>query len=769
MADGSQGMFHLPMLKATSRLRPGEIVVDLFAGGGGASTALEQALGRPVDIAINHNPWAVSMHAANHPYTRHLCEDVWKADPVREVAGRAVGWLHASPDCTHFSQAKGGQPRNGKVRALSWCVLRWAGTTRPRIISLENVHQILKWGPLVAKRCKATGRVLKLDGTVAARGERVPVDQQFLIPDKRQEGRTWRQFVSALRTLGYAVEWKRLKACDFGAGTSRERLFLVARRDGKPIVWPAPTHGPGRAQPYVTAADCIDWSIACPSIFTRAKPLADATMRRIARGIRRYVLDAAEPFIVPNNTNNAPKATREPLPAVTTCQGRNLLLTPTIVQCANASANGVADGAEPLGTVTSWPKGGAHAVAAATLVQAAHGEGRPGGVQRWGSGARAVDEPAGTFTASGSGGYALAAATLIQTGYGERPGQEPRVPGLDKPVGTLVDGQKHAAVTAALVKVGADSDADGRYDRTPLTEERSDHALCDFHRRELGCAARTAESATRVRRQAKARRIDRALCEVCADRSLRGPDGVALMRAGDLRAGNHDAAGSGGCDSATGPATVRGRDGVDLGQFSAAFLEQAAGGPNSNTSRPRAASEPVSTISTKGSQQRLVAANMVTLRRNCDGADAAEPVRTITAGAEHHAVVECTLSPEHEAGALQVAAFLLRYYGTGGQWGELTEPSHAITTKDRLALVTVTIRGTPYVIVDIGLRMLQRHELFRAQGFPPGYIIDRTADGRTLSVSRSVSMCGNSVSPPPHCAIVEANADPAHLPASIAA
>lgn len=659
MADGSQGMFHLPMLKATSRLRDGEIVVDLFAGGGGASTALEQALGRPVDIAINHNPWAVSMHAANHPYTRHLCEDVWKADPVREVAGRAVGWLHASPDCTHFSQAKGGQPRSGKVRALSWCVLRWAGKTRPRIISLENVHQILKWGPLVAKRCKATGRVLKLDGSVAARGERVPLDQQFLIPDKRQQGRTWRQFVAALRGLGYAVEWKRLKACDYGAGTSRERLFLVARCDGKPIAWPEPTHGPGRAQPYVTAADCIDWSIACPSIFTRAKPLADATLRRIARGIRRYVLDADVPFIVEPGEVGMSKGDAEHLHSIS--EGRRS------TRPRQGSEGHVVPARATLGTRDAGRDNSGHSQRSPTHVTRLHRRGRPGVPHH----------------------ENLIAGTLVQTGYGERVGQEPRVPGLDKPIGTLVDGQKHAAVTAALVKFRGDSDGANIQEPTPTITSGSG-------------AARPAGA----------------------------PHALGVMTA---------------------------------------FLEQAAGGPNSNTSRPRAASEPVSTISTKGSQQRLVAANMVTLRGDNVGAATDQPVRTLSAGGEHHAVVECTLSPEHEAGALQVAAFLLRYYGTGGQWGEITEPAHAITTKDRLALVTVTVRGTPYVIVDIGLRMLQRHELFRAQGFPADYIIDRTADGRTLSVSRSVGMCGNSVSPPPHCAVVNANADPIDVPASLAA
>ncbi len=618
MADGSQHAFRFPFVQATSRLRPGEIVVDLFAGGGGASHALETALARPVDIAINHNAWAVAMHAANHPYTRHLCQDVWEADPRKEVAGRAVGCMHASPDCTHFSQAKGGQPRSRATRSLSWVVLRWAGTVRPRIITLENVHQILKWGPLVAKRCKDTGRVMRLDGSIAAPGERVPIDQQFLIPDKRHQGRTWRQFVAALRALGYAVEWKRLKACDYGAGTSRERLFLVARCDGQPIEWPEPTHGPGRAHPHVTAADCIDWSVPCPSIFERARPLADATLRRIARGLKRYVLDAAEPFIVhaTHGGDRRPHGAGEPLPTITAAnRGELMAVSPTLVQCANASASGVAAANDPLSTITAQPKGGTHALTTATLVQVAHGEGRPGGVQRWGTGARSVQEPAGTVTASGSGGYALASAALVKF-RGNSDGAD-----IQQPAPTITSGAGAARPAGAA------------------------HAL-----------------------------------------------GVLT-----------------------------------------AFLEQANGsGPNGKPARARAANEPVSAITATGSQQRLVTAEL-----------------------------QPQLSPEHEDGALRVAAFLLRYYSAGGQWSGLTEPVHAITTKDRLALVTVTIRGTPYVIVDIGLRMLQRHELYRAQGFPADYIIDRTADGRTVSISRSVAMVGNSVSPPPLRAILTANLDPA--------
>lgn len=294
MADGSaatQVQFNFRQLP-TSMLRPGEIVVDLFAGGGGASEALEIALGRPVDIAINHDGIAIGMHAANHPFTQHLIEDILHAYPPRLVAGRLVGWLHLSPDCTDHSQAKGGQPRDHEIRALAWIALKWIGTLAklglaPRIVSLENVIQILRWGRLVAKRCKTTGRVVRIDGSVAAPGERVPRREQWLVPDRKHMGRTWRKFVAAIQAFGYVVEWRKLKACDFGAGTSRERLFMLARRDGEPIRWPEPTHGPGRALPYVSAADCIDWTKPGRSIFNRKRPLARKTILRLLDGATR--------------------------------------------------------------------------------------------------------------------------------------------------------------------------------------------------------------------------------------------------------------------------------------------------------------------------------------------------------------------------------------------------------------------------------------------------------------------------------------------------
>lgn len=250
------------------------LIVDLFAGGGGASTGIEWALGRSPDVAINHNPKALAMHVANHPRTQHLCGDVWHYAPRDVTQGRPVELLHASPTCTHFSKAKGGALRDAKIRSLAWVVVRWAKEARPRIITLENVEEFAGWGRLDAE------------------GKPVP----------SRKGETFRRWVRALEKLGYVVEWRELRACDYGAPTTRKRLFLVARCDGERIVWPTPTHGPGRAHPYRSAAECIDWSLPCPSIFGRSKPLAEATLRRIARGVRKFVLDSAAPYVVPTRS-----------------------------------------------------------------------------------------------------------------------------------------------------------------------------------------------------------------------------------------------------------------------------------------------------------------------------------------------------------------------------------------------------------------------------------------------------------------------------------
>jgi DNA (cytosine-5)-methyltransferase 1 len=521
----------------------GEIVVDLFAGGGGASTGIEQAIGRHVDVSVNHDRDAVAMHQMNHPQTKHYVADVFEVDPVEVAAGRPVGLLWASPDCKHFSKAKGGKPVSKKIRSLAWVVIKWARAVRPRVICLENVEEFKTWGPL----CEA--------------GTPCPI----------RKGQTFERWVQQLRNLGYQVEHRELRACDYGAPTIRKRLFLVARCDGAPIVWPEPTHGLGRKKPWRTAAECIDWSVPAPSIFERTRPLAEATCRRIAKGIMRYVVDAAEPFIV----------------------------------------------------------------------GLAHGEHK----ERAGSRTHGLREPMRTIHAGG-GNHALVAPTLIQTGYGEREGQAPRALNIGKPLGTVVSGQKHALVSAFLAK---------HYTGVVGSE-------------------------------------------------LSDPMGTATT--------------------------------VDHHSLVAAHL--VAIDNQSSNGGHKAATDPLLTTTTEN-RHALVTSHMLKLRGDNVGSATDDPLHTISAQGTHHA---------------EVRAFLVKYYGTD-QDPQMREPLHTVTTKDRFGLVTV--KGEPYAIVDIGLRMLTPRELYRAQGFPESYIIDRGADGRALTKTAQVRMCGNSVCPPIAAALVRAN------------
>lgn len=648
-----------------------EIVVDFFCGGGGAGTGLEIGLGRNVSVAKNHSAAAISMHTINHPGAKHFTTDVFDGDPDTECEGKAVGWFHMSPDCTHHSQAAGGQPRKREIRNLSWIGLKWAGKKKPRVISLENVKQILQWGPLVAKRCKSTGRVVKLGGGIAEPGEVVPVDQQFLVPDPKRRGQTWAVFVAELERLGYSVEWRVIRACDFGAPTSRERLFMIARCDGQPIVWPEPTHAkrPAKGQkPWKTAAECIDFTDLGKSIFGRKKDLAPATLRRVAKGMKKFVIDNPAPFIVP---------------------------------IANWSGETVQSAYEPLRTVTSYPKGGAFSVVSPVIAPATH------------QGSDRINdplEPLPTINCANRGELTLISPTLIQSGYGEREGQQPRVPGIDQPLGTVVaGGVKHALASACIVQAG-------HGEGSGATKRRS-HGVND----------------------------------------ILGPVGTVTA--------------SGGGQS-----------------VSTAVMIQANGG--FNTTHAKDIREPLTTVTNSGSQQQLAVANLVHLRGNCDARDVSDPLHTISAGGQHHgmvtafmerqfgasvgqpldepaptvtaggggksSVVSLTLSPEHEEGALRVAAFLISYYGTENVSGA-GEPAPTITTKDRLALVTVMVKGTPYVIVDICLRMLKPSELYKAQGFPADYVITHGADGKPFTKTQQVHMCGNSVSPPPMAALAKAN------------
>lgn len=569
-----------------------EMIIDNFAGGGGASTGIELALGRPVDVAINHDPDAILMHKTNHPYTEHLCESVWDVDPVQLCCGRKVGLAWFSPDCKHFSKAKGGKPVDKNIRGLAWVAVRWAATVQPRVIILENVEEFKTWGPVK-------------DGQ----------------PDISKKGRTFSSFVNALRKHGYEVEWRELKACDFGAPTIRKRFFLIARCDGGPIIWPKPTHGP-QLLPYRSAAEIIDWSMPCPSIFDTSteikkqynvdavRPLAENTMKRIARGMQKFVIDNPNPYVIPWTVTNVTNATghtvNEPVDTIRTGgDGGQMLVTPTMAAIGQTgfSEDRSYRPTEPIRTIVSKAE---QCILAPTLIQY-HSE--IGNEEARG---QILDKPIMTLDASPR--YGLAAATLIQTGYGEAAGQLPRVPHLDKPLGTIVSGGKHAAVVAFMSK---------------------------FY----------------------------------------------------------------------------------------------SGGYKGSGNNPE---EPLSTI-TAFDHNSLVASHMCVLRNHMNGKDWREPVPTIMT------------SPGHFA---EVRAFLVKYYGQGtGQ--NINEPLDTVVSRDRFGIVT--IHGTDYAIVDIGLRMLTPRELYNAQGFPPDYIIDRDYTGKKYSKAKQVARCGNSVPPPFAEALVRAN------------
>jgi len=409
------------------------LIVDNFAGGGGASLGIEMGLGRAVDISINHDPSAVEMHAINHPASRHACENVWKVDPKKITRGRPVGLAWFSPDCRHFSRAKGGKPVSPRVRGLAWIVVKWAKLVKPEIIILENVREFEDWGPLV--------HVKGADGAKLFDSDKRPV----MLPDRDRKGMTFRRWVSQLRNLGYHVEWRVLNAADYGAPTHRRRLFLIARRDGKPVVWPKPSHGPGRRKPYRTAAECIDFSDLGRSIFDRKKPLAEKTLRRIVKGLERYVLNNPRPFIL---------------------QVQN-----------GSSANGVNDSADPLNTVTARPRGGGMALVTPMMLSTAHT-----GTTGRGKYVDDLNDPAKTITAAndkailtpiltqfrgsnqGNGGdvsstmpaacangnhTGLVSPLLIEVNHG---GNEPRGIDASKPMPTVTGSHGQALVTPFIAR-----------------------------------------------------------------------------------------------------------------------------------------------------------------------------------------------------------------------------------------------------------------------------------------------------------------------------
>jgi DNA (cytosine-5)-methyltransferase 1 len=414
-----------------------ELIIDNFAGGGGTSTGLEEAFGRPVDIAINHDPEALAMHAINHPHTKHLCESVWDVDPIKVTNNQPVGLVWLSPDCKHFSKAKGGKPVEKKIRGLAWVTMRWAAKCKPRVIMLENVEEFKTWGPLLQD------------------------ENGDWKPDPAKRGKTFESFVRQLQGHGYTVDYRELRACDHDTPTIRKRFFLVARRDGLPIRWPDATNAApdslevqaGKKKPYRTAAECIDWSLPCPSIFGRKKPLADATLRRIAKGIMRYVVNAASPFIVGQGGpiySGKPVSVNQPLGTIPTESHRSVVV-PSIVPVTHQGGDRSESVHEPFRTITGAQRG-EKALAVATLVEAAHGEVSPSGVKRWGKGHRDIVAPLGTITASG-GNAALVTAFLNEHANASNQ----RVMPADEPLRTIcaqVKGGHFSMVSAALVGVG---------------------------------------------------------------------------------------------------------------------------------------------------------------------------------------------------------------------------------------------------------------------------------------------------------------------------
>lgn len=429
----------------------GELIVDNFAGGGGASTGIEEATGFSVDIAINHDPKAIAMHKANHPNTKHYCEDVWQIDPVQACNGHPVGLAWFSPDCKHFSKAKGGKPKDKNIRGLAWVACRWAGLVRPRVIMLENVEEFKTWGPLNRRHH----------------------------PIKDKQGKTFEKFVQQLNDLGYEVEFKELVAADYGAPTMRKRFFMIARYDGRPIVWPEPTHGPvdseevkaGLLKPYVGAYTQIDFSRPCPSIFDTSeeikkkygiravRPLAQKTMDRIARGLKKFVLDNPEPFIVPigygERKGQAPRVhdVKQPLPTIVG-SGKHYLCEPYMKQIGQTGfpKDRSKDVREPLTTIVRKNE---HCLISPTLIQY-HSETAQGEVR-----GQTIKDP--IMTVDGSNRYGLVTSFLHKYYDG---GYKGAGESMENPLPTITAWDHNSVVTANLIQMN--NHCDGKDIRQPL-------------------------------------------------------------------------------------------------------------------------------------------------------------------------------------------------------------------------------------------------------------------------------------------------------------
>ncbi|MDE4918304.1 DNA (cytosine-5)-methyltransferase 1 [Cupriavidus metallidurans] len=671
-----------------------ELIIDNFAGGGGTSTGLEAAFGRPVDIAINHDPEALAMHALNHPYTKHHCESVWDVDPIEVTNNRPVGLVWLSPDCKHFSKAKGGTPVSKHIRGLAWVGMRWVALTKPRVLMLENVEEFQTWGPVI----------IAPDGTS--------------YPDPKRKGKTFQSFVRQLRQHGYKVDWRELRACDNGAPTIRKRLFLIARRDGLPIFWPEQTHAEpsdrrvlaGKLAPYRTAAECIDFSLPAESVFGRKRDLAHNTMRRVAKGLWRHVLTSGSPFIVGvgGRMGQSPsRSVHSPAQTITSkadsCVAQPVL-APYLSEHANASNQRTMPADAPLRTICAQVKGGHFSVVAPTLAplrgtSEAHLCGHD------------VQAPLSTISAGGTH-HGLIGAHLVTIGYGERQGQDARAQDIAGPLGTVVTANKHAMVAAHLTKFRTGSEGQS---------------------------------------------LDEPMPTVTANSYIKRPGGSAPLGivAAHLTHLTHHGERAGTTPAEPLPTVTGANRGEQV--LVTACMEQAYGGFYEDNDG-RAADVPLSTVMSKGANQRLITAYLVKYYSE-GGQDSAcnEPMHTVPTKArmglvETLQVPAATLAPEHVERARACAELLHEHL-----------PEQFPSPAD---LVLMHHDGQWWVLVDITLRMLKPPELYKAQSFPDWYItheipnpellfkdgVQVPGDPRLipripLTITAQVRMCGNSVSP----------------------
>lgn len=700
------------------------IIIDSFAGGGGASTGIEMALGRSPDIAINHNAAALALHEANHPQTLHLSQNVYKIDPLDYLRRSHVGLAWFSPDCKHFSKAKGGKPVERNIRDLAWIIPGWIERIQKSggsvdVVILENVEEFKDYGPLIETK-------------------------KGLMPDPDRRGETFKKWCRKLRSLGGKIEWKELRACDYGAPTIRKRLFIIVRFDGQPIVWPKPTHGSpddkdviaGRKLPWRCAYEIIDWSLPCPSIFDTSaeimdkhglraiRPLADNTMARVARGLKRYVLDADKPFLVNLTHGGRIEAVDEPFKTITGAhRGEKAVVSPHLASYyshGEGRSERVSDVDTPLATVVTQNR---HALIAPSVI-------------RFNTGATGQDarDPLSTITANsyikrpgGAAPLGVVAPHLMTMRNAGKPYN-----GADEPTHTITAGGAGLTVVSPVLTAAQHGGSVRPIDSPShtITASRKDqNSVISPTLVQVGYGERTGQAP-------RALDIDKPLGTVVAGGTKHALATALIARDFGTSTGH----------SMEEPSHTVMPDGQGKSRLITAYMAQ-----HNNDSRReggvnpgRAMDEPVSTITQTGSQQSVVAPYMQAYYGTGDGGEEDQPVRTVTTK-DRHGHVEAALdvppfTPEQAERARQVAAFLRSY----GFW-------------DDREFVTLETGGIVYVIVDVGMRMLVPRELYLAQGFPADYEIERGVNGEAFSKSVQVSCCGNSVSPPVAAALVGAN------------